>query len=76
MSAPDKLLLVAQDTGYFHMIKIEDAPESHISEGFFNPLSMIYKMEKLPNEAEAGDYWFMVGTNNGIAIVNVNKTTY
>ena len=47
-----------------------------VSNGFFNALSMIYKMEMLDNDLSVPDYRFMVGTNNGIAILKIDKTTY
>jgi len=47
--APTKLILVAQDTGKFDLLKAQPEPVS-VSNGFFNALSMIYKMEMLDND--------------------------
>lgn len=65
-------MLVAQDTGQFNLLLVKDEPEP-LQSGFFNHLSMIYKMVMLPNNTDEPDYNFMLGTNNGIAILQISK---
>ena len=36
---------------------------------------MIYKMEMLDNDMDDPNYQFIVGTNNGVATVLINKTS-
>lgn len=36
---------------------------------------MIYKMVMLPNDTEDPEYKFVLGTNNGISILKINKGT-
>jgi len=59
---------VAQDTGQFNLLKVQDEPEP-TSSGFFNHLSMVYKMVMLPNNRDDPDYNFILGTNDGIHIL-------
>ena len=37
---------------------------------------MVYKMQMLHSETNDPDYQFILGTNNGIAVLKINKTTY
>ena len=75
LQAPDTLILAAQDTGLFNLFKVKAEPEL-LSDGFFNQLSMIYKVEMLPNDANDADYCFALGTNNGIAFLKISKADY
>ena len=43
--------------------------------GLFNHLSMIYKMEMCENNPEDPEYRFILGTNDGIAFLQINKQT-
>jgi len=54
------------------LLKLEAQPAA-VSNGFFNHLSMIYKMEQLASDMDDPNYNFMVGTNNGIAILLISK---
>ena len=65
-------MLAAQDTGQFNLFKVGPEPEP-VSDAIFNYLSMIYKVEMLPNVVDDPDWEFVLGTNNGIAFMKVNK---
>ena len=53
-------------------MKVQAEPAA-VSNGFFNHLSMIYKMEMLPNNLDDPNYEFILGTNSGIAFLKINK---
>lgn len=73
VSAPTQnYILAAQDTGFFTLLRLESEPAS-VSNGFFNQLSMINKMEMLENDVDDPNYQFVVGTNNGVATLLINK---
>ena len=75
VEAPDSFVLAAQDTGKFNLFKIGEELEP-VSDGFFNQLGMIYKMEMISNTLDHPDYKFVLGTNNGIAFLHINKNNY
>lgn len=74
--APSKFIVVGQDTGRFNLLKLSHGEPEPVSDGFFNQLSMIYKLIMLPNVVDDATYNFVVGTNNGIAFLNINKSTF